>query len=328
MLLIYNKKIFEVKDMNKKVSIIVGILIVTIVSGFAFLKLKDSKKQAEKPAQIKISHKLGEAVLSAKPKKVVVFDYGTLDSLDKMDIEIAGLPKSSIPAHLAKYKDDKYLDLGTLFEPNFEKIHEIKPDVIFISGRQSKAYEELNKIAPTIYVNIEDGKYMESFKNNLEILGKVFNKEEMVKEEIEKVNEAINIVNKKVSKSGNKALMTLVNEGALSVYGKDSRFSLIYNELGFPLADENIENSTHGQKISFEYIVEKNPDYMFVVDRGAVVAGGNKSMNKVLENDLIKTTLAYKDSKIISLNAEYWYISPGGLGATIEMIKEIEESIK
>lgn len=314
--------------MNKKAGIIVGILIAVIVAGFAFFKLKDTKKEEPKNAEIKITHELGEATLAKKPEKIVAFDYGTIDSLDKMGIEIAGLPKSNLPAGLSKFNDDKYLDAGTLFEPNFEKISELKPDVIFISGRQSKVYEELNKIAPTIYLNIEDGKYMESFKSNVEKLGQIFGKEDFVKAEVKKIEDSISAVNKKVSESGQKALMTLVNEGALSVYGKESRFSLIHKELGFPVADANIEAANHGQKVSFEYIVEKNPDYMFVVDRGAVVVGGNKSMNKVLENDLIKTTSAYKNNKIISLNAEYWYISPGGLGTTAEMIKEVEAGIK
>ncbi|WP_027632825.1 siderophore ABC transporter substrate-binding protein [Clostridium hydrogeniformans] len=314
--------------MNKKAGIIVGILIAVIIAGVGFFKLKDNKKEEPKFAEMKITHELGEATLSKKPEKIVAFDYGTVDSLDKMGIEIAGLPKSNLPASLSKFKDDKYLDAGTLFEPNFEKIHELKPDVIFISGRQSKVYEELNKIAPTIYLNIEDGKYMESFKSNLEKLGKIFVKEDFVKSELKKIDESISSINKKASEGGKKALLTLVNNGALSVYGKDSRFSLIHKELGFPLADESIDTATHGQKVSFEYIVEKNPDYMFVVDRGAVVVGGEKSMSKVMENDLIKTTSAYKNSKIIPLNAEYWYISPGGLGSTNEMIKEVEAAFK
>ncbi|MBU5591517.1 siderophore ABC transporter substrate-binding protein [Clostridium sp. MSJ-4] len=314
--------------MNKKVSIIVGILIVAIIGGAFFFKSKDNKKEEAKNTDIKITHSLGEATLNKKPEKIVAFDYGTIDSLDKMGIEIAGLPKSNLPTGLQKFKDDKYLDAGTLFEPNFEKIHELKPDVIFISGRQSKVYEDLNKIAPTIYLNIEDGKYMESLKSNLKTLGEIFKKEDFVKAEIKKLDESINAINKKASESGKKALVTLTNNGSLSVYGKDSRFGLIHSELGFPLSDENIDASTHGQKITFEYVVEKNPDYMFVIDRGAVVSGGEKSVNKILENDLIKTTEAYKNNKVISLNPEYWYISPGGLGSTTEMLKEVENSIK
>ncbi|EPY6471144.1 siderophore ABC transporter substrate-binding protein [Clostridium sporogenes] len=314
--------------MNKKVWTIVGILIVFIVGGTLFFKPKENKKQEASSVDIKITHKLGEATLKKNPKKVVVFDYGTLDSLDKMGIEIKGLPKSNIPSYLSKYKDDKYVDVGTLFEPNFEKLNEIKPDVIFISARQSKVYEELNKIAPTIQLNTENGKYMESVKTNLEKLGKIFDKEDFVKDEIKKLDDSVKYINKKASESGKKALVILANDGALSAYGKGSRFGLIHEELGFQLSDEHIDTAVHGQKISFEYVVEKNPDYIFVVDRGAVVQGGHKSVNKILENDLIKTTKAYKNNKIISLNPELWYISSGGIVSTTEMLKEIKDSIK
>ncbi|HBJ2608902.1 ABC transporter [Clostridium botulinum] len=314
--------------MNKKVWTIVGILIVFIIGGTLFFKPKEKKEDVATNVDMKITHKLGEATLKKNPKKVVVFDYGTLDSLDKMGIEIKGLPKSNIPSYLSKYKDDKYIDVGTLFEPNFEKLNEIKPDVIFISARQSKAYEELNKIAPTIHLNTENGKYMESVKSNLEKLGKVFDKEDFVRDEIKKLDDSVKDINKKASEGGKKALVILANDGALSAYGKGSRFGLIHEELGFPLSDEHIDTAVHGQKISFEYVVEKNPDYIFVVDRGAVVQGGHKSVNKILENDLIKTTKAYKNNKIISLNPELWYISSGGIVSTTEMLKEIKDSIK
>ncbi|EPY2274817.1 siderophore ABC transporter substrate-binding protein [Clostridium sporogenes] len=314
--------------MNKKVWIIVGILIVFIIGGTLFFKPKEKKEDVATNVDMKITHKLGEATLKKNPKKVVVFDYGTLDSLDKMGIEIKGLPKSNIPSYLSKYKDDKYTDIGTLFEPNFEKLNEIKPDVIFISARQSKVYEELNKIAPTIQLNTENGKYMESVKSNLEKLGKIFDKEDFVKDEIKKLDDSVKYINKKASESGKKALVILANDGALSAYGKGSRFGLIHEDLGFQLSDEHIDTAVHGQKISFEYVVEKNPDYIFVVDRGAVVQGGKKSVNKILENDLIKTTKAYKNNKIISLNPELWYISSGGIVSTTEMLKEIKDSIK
>ncbi|KRU27687.1 iron ABC transporter substrate-binding protein [Clostridium sporogenes] len=314
--------------MNKKVWTIVGILIVFIVGGALFFKPKEKKEDVATSVDMKITHKLGETTLKKNPKKVVVFDYGTLDSLDKMGIEIKGLPKSNIPSYLSKYKDDKYIDVGTLFEPNFEKLNEIKPDVIFISARQSKAYEELNKIAPTIHLNTENGKYMESVKSNLEKLGKVFDKEDFVRDEIKKLDDSVKDINKKASEGGKKALVILANDGALSAYGKGSRFGIIHEELGFPLSDEHIDTAVHGQKISFEYVVEKNPDYIFVVDRGAVVQGGHKSVNKILENDLIKTTKAYKNNKIISLNPELWYISSGGIVSTTEMLKEIKDSIK
>ncbi len=314
--------------MNKKVWTIVGILIVFIVGGTLIFRPKENKKEEASNVDIKITHKLGEATLKKNPKKVVVFDYGTLDSLDKMGVEVKGLPKSNVPSYLSKYKDDKYTDVGTLFEPNYEKLNELKPDVIFISGRQAKVYKELNKIAPTIQFNVDDGKYMESVKGNLEKLGKIFDKEDFVEAEVKKLDDSVKSIHEEVNKSGKNALVLLANDGALSAYGKGSRFGIIHEELGFPLSDENIDTAVHGQKISFEYVVEKNPDYIFVIDRGAVVQGGHKSINKILENDLIKTTTAYKNKKIISLNPELWYISSGGIVSTTEMLKEIKEAIK
>ncbi|MGO4890541.1 hypothetical protein ACJ2A9_22570 [Anaerobacillus sp. MEB173] len=49
-------------------------------------------------------------------------------------------------------------------------------------------------------------------------------------------------------------------------------------------ADESIEVSTHGMNVSFEYIVEKDPDYLFVVNRDAVTAG-KPAAQQTIENE-------------------------------------------
>ncbi|WP_461615070.1 siderophore ABC transporter substrate-binding protein [Clostridium sp. Marseille-QA1073] len=311
--------------MNKKVTMVAGVLILAVVAVFGFSKFKGS--DSPQGGQLKIAHELGEAEINKNPKKVVAFDYGIIDSLDKMGIEIAAVPKSNLPAALEKYKDEKYIDAGTLFEPNFEKINEIKPDVIFISGRQAKVYEELNKIAPTVYLSIDDKDYMGSFTKNMNTLGEIFNKESVVEKELKTINKAIEDLNEKATKSGKNALITLANDGALSAYGPESRFGVIHKGFGFTPVDNSIDNTNHGQKISFEYIVEKNPDYIFVVDRTAI-AGGKTSANQVFENDLLKTTKAYQDKNIIYLDPQVWYISTGGFNSTMKMIEEVDAAIK
>jgi iron complex transport system substrate-binding protein len=50
--------------------------------------------------------------------------------------------------------------------------------------------------------------------------------------------------------------------------------------------------------VSFEYIVEKDPDYLFVVDRNAVV-GGDAAAKETIENELVQRTKAYQNGKII-----------------------------
>ncbi|GED67283.1 putative ABC transporter solute-binding protein YclQ [Brevibacillus reuszeri] len=291
-------------------------------------KAPEAAKESE---EITIKHKLGEAKLKKNPQTVVAFDYGVLDSLDKLGIEVTGVAQSSVPPYLEKFKDAKYKNIGSLKEPDFEKINAMKPDVIFISGRQQDAYEELNKIAPTIFLGVDTSKYMESFTENMKTLGTIFGKEAQVDEELAKINDSIKQLNEKATASGKNALIILANEGKISAYSAGSRFGILHDVFGFTPVDKNIEVSTHGQSVSFEYVAEKDPDYLFVVDRDGAIATNKDAVSpakKVIENDLIKNTKAFKNGNIIYLDSNYWYLSGGGLVSTANMADEVLKDIK
>jgi iron complex transport system substrate-binding protein len=280
------------------------------------------------PEELTIKHQLGETKVKKNPKNVVVFDFGILDSLDKLGIEVLGVPQANIPPYLEKYKDTaKYKNVGSLVEPDFEKISTLKPELIIISARQSKAYEELSKIGPTVYLGLDTAKYMESFTNNMKTLGTLFDKASVIDEELKKVEAAIQVV-KGQTKADQKALIVLVTGGKASAYGAGSRFGVIHDVLGVPPVDNTIEVSTHGMSISFEFIAEKNPDYLFVVDRDAATAAGNASAKQVIENELVKGTKAFKNDNIIYLDPNYWYLSGGGLISTSKMVEEVAKGMK
>lgn len=279
---------------------------------------------------ITVTHQLGKTEVKKNPQKVVVFDFGALDTLDKLGVEVAGVPQANIPSYLSKYKDAKYANVGSLKEPDFEAVSELAPDLIIISGRQSEAYKELSEIGPTIYMGVDTNDYMNSFKHNVEILGQIFGKEDAVKTELDSIDSAVAELHDKASASNAKGLVVLANEGSLSAYGPKSRFGLIHDVFGVSPVDSNIEVSTHGQSISYEYITEKNPDYLFVVDRGAVVTAEGAEQTTAresLENELVKKTNAYKNGHIVYLNPEYWYLSGGGLESVTEMINEVSEAM-
>lgn len=271
---------------------------------------------------INVQHSLGKAVVRKNPARVIVFDYGSLDTLERMGIDIIGLPKSNLPAVFAKYNDDKYENVGTLFEPNFEKIYGLRPDLIIISTRQAEVYKELSRNAPTIYMEVTGSDYIGSVRKNARILGEIFGKEDFVEGELEKIRRATEELREKVKISGKNALIVMANDGSLSVYGPGSRFGVIHDEFGFIPVDEGIQVANHGQSVSFEYILEQNPDYIFVIDRAAVT-GGSISAKQMFENELIKETDAYKNGNIIYLNSEIWYVASGGLSGTMTMIEDI-----
>lgn len=313
--------------MSKKTLIIMGSLIVAVLAVFGITKYTGTSGVKEGET-ITITHDLGEIEVKVNPERVVVFDFGILDGLDALDVEIIGTAKSSkIPEFLNKYNDEKYLDLGDLKEPNMEKIFEAKPDLIIISARMESYYEELSKIAPTLYMPLDNTDYMASFENNMRTLGQIFDKENQVEKELKEVKESVATVKEKATEKDSNALITLANDGAFSVYGEGSRFGIIHGEFGIEAVDKTIETSTHGQKASFEYVVEKNPDYIFVVDRTAVV-GGESSAKAMFDNELIKKTEAYKNGRIVYLDAQVWYTANGGFNSTKMMVEEIMKALE
>ena len=68
---------------------------------------------------VTIMDKNGEVLVKKNPKVVVSFDYGVVDILDNLGVEVKGLPKSALPTFLSKYKDSKYVDLGGLKDPDY-----------------------------------------------------------------------------------------------------------------------------------------------------------------------------------------------------------------
>ena len=84
--------------------------------------------------------------------------------MDYIGEDVVGLPKQSLPPYLDKYNEDQYTNVGSLKEPNFETIYELKPDLIIISARQASLYDEFEKIAPTLYLDFKGEDYLNSFK--------------------------------------------------------------------------------------------------------------------------------------------------------------------
>lgn len=259
------------------------------------------------------------------PQKVVVFDNGSLDTLDALGVgdRVIGAATKNLPSYLDKYKDVE--SAGGIKEPDLEKINQLQPDLIIISGRQSDYKEELAKIAPTLYLAVNTKEPWESVQQNVNVLAEIFGKEDKAKEELATLTKEIEKTKEKACKLEQTALVTLVNEGQLSAYGSASRFGLVHDVFGFKQADDQIEASTHGQSVSYEYILEKNPGILFVVDRTKAI-GGDDSKDNVSANELVAQTDAGKNDQVISLQPDVWYLSGGGLESMKLMVEDVNQA--
>ena len=317
--------------MKKVLSTVLAVVALTLSAcgsaGDATEDSSDTNTSSSENATVTVKDSEGtEVKVPTKPKKVVVFDNGSLDTLDALGVgnAVIGAPTENLPEYLASYSDVE--NAGGIKEPDLEKINELQPDLIVISGRQSDFKEELSAIAPTLYLAVDGAKPWESTKENINTLATIFGKEKKVQDQIADLETQIADLKTKAADAG-KALVVLVNEGQLSAFGAGSRFGIIHDTFGFAKADEQIEASTHGQSVSYEYVLEKNPDVLFVIDRTKAI-GGDDSQNQVAENELVKETNAGKNGKVISLQPDVWYLSGGGLESVKAMIEDVVQAVE
>lgn len=276
---------------------------------------------------MEFTHKLGTTKVTVKPERVVVLDIGAVETFDELGLKFVGLPKNSLPPYLEKYKNDKSIEnVGTVKEINFEKIHALNPDLIIISTRLETSYDELSKIAPTLFYDIDPLNYISTFEANTRMVGKLYGLEDDVEEKLQEIRYKIDEVKNGLENFDEKGLVVLFNNGNFSAFGQESRFGFVHKVMGIAPIIDDLEVSSHGQKISNEFILNADPDYLFVIDRNAVVTR-NPSKKEDIENKLIKETQAYKNNKIVYLDPFVWYLSQGGLTSTRKMVDEIEKGV-
>src|SRR5690606_39050654 len=180
--------------------------------------------------EMSVTHELGTTNVKINPERVVVIDLGSLETLDQLGVKVVGTVKRNLPQYLSKFEDDSSItDVGTLKEVNFEKIQELSPDLIIISGRLQDSYEELSEIAPTIFVAVDNNDYLNSFEKNVRLLGEIFNKEDEAEKALAEVDVKIKENQEHIKTVQGKALIVLFNNGRFSAYGKNSRFGFIHD---------------------------------------------------------------------------------------------------
>lgn len=300
-----------------------------------------------------------EVTVKSNPTKVAIFDYSILDILYDVGFENTGIEKLIVPAkenlpdELAFYKnaaDNLIISGGSLFYIDWDVLDLIQPELVIIGGRafgmgpsgerlsseDSEKYkaDTYKRYTNTAFVklttNTSNSQLTADIENNIGALAQIFPE---IKDELEaklaKLKADIAEINTKAKASGKKALFAMmVDQTTLSVFNPDSRFDMLYEDFGFTPADDGAVAWTnqHGFDVRAEYILEKNPDVIFLLDRSATVGSGAGAEN-FMNDPIIKQTTAAKNGDIYVLSGNAWYTMTGGISATEAMISDLNKYI-
>lgn len=265
-------------------------------------------------------------------QRIAALDMASLDILDALGLgdRVVGTSATSLD-YLQEYvTNENIANLGTIKEADLEAVMACEPDVIFIGGRLRNSYDSLSEIAPVIYLatDTELG-VVKSVEKNANIIASMFGKEEEAARVMDGFEERVQALAQFAE--GKNAIVGMCTSGSFNILGNDGRCSIIGGEIGFENigVDSNIDTSTHGNEASFEYIVEKNPEYLFVMDRDAAIQSeGAKLAREIVENELVMGTDAYKNGHIIYLeHPAVWYTAEGGVTALDVMLSDLESGL-
>ncbi|GAB3669371.1 ABC transporter substrate-binding protein [Streptomyces sparsus] len=274
----------------------------------------------------------GEVEVPEEPKRVVVLDTAELDSALTLGVKPVGATRSDVASGFLTYLSDKQTagiaDVGKIAAPNLEKIAELEPDLILGSDvRDEERYDELSKIAPTVFTESTGLEWKENFELHAEALGKETEAEKVVtdyRSHADEVTEALG--GQKAAKELETNVVRFVEGADTRIYGDGSYIATVLKDVGLG-RPAIVEKATAYDglmlEISPEQVDKADADVVFYTSYGDPAESGEA---KAVDSGLWKDMQVTKDGNVFRVNDETW-IQGIGYTAAETILDEIEQKL-
>ena len=316
----------------KKINLLYLLAILAIISGLLLYYLPDmtsghnaeSNQTSQTFKEKTIVHDFGTTELKKAPKRIVILDnlYGEI--LDPLDITPVGATTGQADSQefstlfKKQYKDAKVVSVGWQGNPDLDKIAELKPDLILMTGEQEDLYDELSEIAPTVGYQINTDENWDYHETSLKV-AEIFDKRDEMKKDLDRLDarEAVFAENVK-AKFGDQKLMYLrVTDNDVRYYAY-GHFGYLYDTYHFNRA-ETFNPDDMFQVIDPDKLKDINPDLLIVQ------ADSQELLDNKLKNTPVWTSLkAVQNNKVIY--ADYsTYMLGFGIVSQEAIMKQISD---
>lgn len=316
----------------KKTNLLYLLAILAIISGLLLYYLPDmtsghnaeSNQTSQTFKEKTIVHDFGTTELKKAPKRIVILDnlYGEI--LDPLDITPVGATTGQADSQefstlfKKQYKDAKVVSVGWQGSPDLDKIAELKPDLILMTGEQEDLYDELSEIAPTVGYQINTDENWDYHETSLKV-AEIFDKRDEMKKDLDRLDarEAVFAENVK-AKFGDQKLMYLrVTDNDIRYYAY-GHFGYLYDTYHFNRA-ETFNPDDMFQVIDPDKLKDINPDLLIVQ------ADSQELLDNKLKNTPVWTSLkAVQNNKVIY--ADYsTYMLGFGIVSQEAIMKQISD---
>ncbi|MBF8188747.1 iron-siderophore ABC transporter substrate-binding protein [Nonomuraea sp. K274] len=221
-----------------------------------------------------VEHAMGETVIPAQPKRVVALDQSFVDAVLTLETPVVGYTtyrsiETELPGYLgavAERYGKEATPVGTLEQPSLEKIIALKPDLIVSAKvRHEALYNELTKIAPTVFSETTGA----IWKENLRLMGQALGKEELadttIKSFEDRAGEIGAAIKEKEGELPTISIVRFAGEPTTRLYVENSYSGLVMKDIGFPRPEgQPTVQDAIAVDVSQERIADLDADHIFV----------------------------------------------------------------
>ncbi|GKU81661.1 ABC transporter substrate-binding protein [Niallia sp. NCCP-28] len=297
---------------------LLGIIITAMLVVLAACGNKESSttedngaKKETKPEMQTIAYLDKEYKLPANIKTIVTASQEAMEDAAVLGVKPAGALATAgeFPAYLGDSMSEAQ-DIGDKFQPNTEKLLQIKPDIILGTSKfKPEVVKNLNKVAtmiPVSHISV-------NWKENLLLMGNITDKQAQAEEIIATYEKEAKELKEKLSTklSNQKVMMIRIRAGNIYIYPESIYFNpVFYQDLGLTVPNE-IKAAKAQEMISLEKLAEINPDYIFVQFEKAENPENENALKEYENNAVWNSMKAVKNKKVYT-NA----IDPMAAGGT------------
>lgn len=282
-------------------------------------------KDKVKEESYTVTHAMGETTIKGEPKRIVVLTNEGVEALLAMGVTPVGAVEAYTGDTWYEHTAEQLKDtkpVGKESEPSLEAIAALKPDLIIGNKmRHEKVYEQLSKIAPTVFSETLRGDWQENFK----LYSKAINQEDVGQEKLDAYNNRIEDMKASLGdKTQQEVSMVRFMAGDVRIYHKDSFSGVILEQLGFARPAEQDVADFAETGVTKERIPAMDGDILFYF----TYETGDKEATK-LEEEWIKDPLfqnleVAKANKVFKVNDTIWNTAGGYLAAQL-MLDDLEK---
>lgn len=262
---------------------------------------------AEESGGRAIETAMGKVEVPERAERVVVLDTGELDSAITLGVKPVGSVEALEGAGYPKYlKGTEGIEnVGTIEQPNLEKIAGLEPDLILSSKlRHEQIYDQLSEIAPTVFTESTGVTWKENFDVHAEALGRTEEAGKVKEEYQARVDE----FRRAIGENPPEVSVVRFLAGDTHIYQKASFIGTVLADAGLPRPPSQDVDDFAITNASAELIPEMGGDVVFVTTYGPEE---ESTKGEMLDDPLWQQLEAVQQGRVHEVSDDLWMLGIG-----------------